>query len=161
MDQSVQQVYMGLDDQGTEARFSSLFHSVHTSSGAHPAFYPVGTEGLILQRYSNKRITTERTYHSSVVEVSSMCPDIQEQDLPLIHMWRLFKWNRFTCLSHVQIGQIHEGHVSAVVPAIALVVLYCLVHEWDACPMGNICNGLYSFTQKTSWTGFTRTTPTH
>jgi hypothetical protein len=41
----------GLDDRGYRVRFSagsgnfSLHHRVQTVSGAHPAFYPMGTRG--------------------------------------------------------------------------------------------------------------------
>jgi hypothetical protein len=40
----------GLDDRGSipsKGKDSSLFHSAQTSSGAHPASYPMVTEGSI------------------------------------------------------------------------------------------------------------------
>jgi hypothetical protein len=48
---SVQRLGYGLDDRGSRARFPagagnfSLHHRVQTGSGAHPAFYPIGTRG--------------------------------------------------------------------------------------------------------------------
>jgi hypothetical protein len=39
----------GLGSIPGSVRFFSLLHTIQTSSGAHPAFYPVGTGGYLPQ----------------------------------------------------------------------------------------------------------------
>lgn len=142
---------MGLDGQGTKARFSTeIFHFSTASTSVLGPTQPFmqwvlrgsyGRGKAIKESLLNGHISSviDRTCHSSTREGCS-----NKTDLHACHP------HKSAYGLKIQIGQRHEGHGSAVVPAIARGVLYCLVHEWDACPMGNIFNCLYFFTQKNS-----------
>jgi hypothetical protein len=152
---------MGLDDQGSEAQFPTEIHFTSSTPVLGPiqpfTQWVLGgsycTDKAMKESLLNRYITVQllksvphalisrnktRSCYWSICEGCS-----NETDLHVRHP------HKSAYGLKIQVGQRHEGHGRAVVPAAAQGVLcmgiYCLVHQWDACPMGNIFNGLYSF----------------